>query len=50
MYAVALKPYMHAAITVGFSAFVPAFFDLVGKRQIPCRFSHSFDIVIVATS
>jgi hypothetical protein len=44
------KPYMHSAVTVGAMAMLLTLSDLLGKRQIPCRYIHSFDIVIVATS
>ena len=50
VYTVSFKPYMHSAIAICLSASVLTLSDLLRKRKVFCRYIHSFDIVIVATS
>ena len=50
MYSLSFKPYMYSTITVGTVVMLLTFSDLLCKRQIPCRYIYSLDIVIVSTS
>ena len=50
MYSLPFKPYMHPAVTISAVAVFLTRSNLLGKRKIPCRYIHSFDIVIVTTS
>ena len=50
MDALPFKPYMHSTVAVGAVAMLLTLPNLLGKRQISCRYIHSFDIIIVATS
>jgi hypothetical protein len=41
---------MYSAIAIGAVTMILTLSDLLGKRQIPCGYVHSLDIVIVTAS
>ena len=47
---VPLEPNVHSAVAVGLLAFSLALPDLLGQRQIFCRFIYSFHIAVIAAA